>query len=119
MPTSRLTNDLKHIIVRELACYSTPSDVASLLHRNYGVTVSRQAVECYNPERCAGSALSEKWGAVFRETRRNFLKEAGQIGISHKAFRLQAMDEALRSAKSVANYPLVLRILALAAKEAP
>src|SRR3954452_10970604 len=44
-----LTDDVKTFIVRTLAAFDTPSQVARLVKAEYGIDVSRQQVEVYDP----------------------------------------------------------------------
>ena len=48
MPT--LTDEVKEFIVKGLACFDTPSQVAEAVRVNFGIEVSRQQVFSYDPD---------------------------------------------------------------------
>lgn len=116
---AKLGEDVKAFIVRELACFTTPTEVTELVRQKYGVDVTRQRVECYHPYRLAGVALSLKWQRLFASAREEFERQAGQIGISHKVVRLRQLDDMCRLAEAAGNYQLAAKILAIAAAELP
>ena len=112
MPT--LTDEIKTFIVKGLACYDTPSQVAEAVKATFGVEVSRQQVYVYDPGCSQPPAL--RWRELHAATRRAFLSEVAGIGVAHKAVRLRILDRLAHRCErnSVA---LALDCLEQAAKE--
>ncbi|MBN3755906.1 DUF2280 domain-containing protein [Paraburkholderia sp. Tr-20389] len=113
-----LTEDLKLAIVRALACYDSPKQVARCIKEEFGVTVSPQQVESYDPEKYAGRALSKKWRAIFEQTRKSFLEDIGKVSVANAAVRLRRIERLANKAEDQGNVALALNALEQAAKEA-
>lgn len=112
-----LTDPAKLFVVQALACFDTPSQVASAVKQEFGLEVSRQQVSIYDPTRPAGRSLSKKLAATFQATREAFLKEAATVPVAHQAYRLRVLNRALERAEKSGNTTLVLQILEQAARE--
>lgn len=112
-----LTSEIKTFIVRQLACYDTPSTVADLVKEEFGVVVSRQQVENHDPTKSAGKTLAKKWVDLFNRYREKFINDTADIPISHKAVRLRRLDRMALKAESMKNMPLAAQLLEQAAKE--
>ncbi|MCJ2127362.1 DUF2280 domain-containing protein [Methylobacterium sp. E-045] len=114
---STLSDEVKTFIVQQLACFDSPSDVAKAVKEEFGLDVSRQAVEGYDPTKRAGRSLSEVYRAVFDETRAEFLTDTARIGISHKAVRLRTLARLAEKAERQGNMVFVASLLEQVAKE--
>jgi hypothetical protein len=112
MPT--LTDEIKTFIVKGLACYDTPSQVAEAVKATFGVEVSRQQVYVYDPGCSQPPAL--RWRDLHAATRQALLRELGEIGIAHRAVRLRRLDR-LASRCERNSVALALKCLEMAAKE--
>ncbi|MDY0746571.1 DUF2280 domain-containing protein [Paucibacter sp. R3-3] len=112
-----LSDDVKRFIVQALACFETPSEVAEAVKQEFGLTVSRQQIETYDPGRCAGRALSAKWRELFEATRTQMRNEVIEIPIANRITRLRALQHLLYQAQRMKNYVLAMQILEQAAKE--
>ncbi|MDB4873322.1 MAG: hypothetical protein JWL97_4326 [Gemmatimonadales bacterium] len=112
-----LTNEVKLFIVQALACFDTPSQVVIDVKEKFGVTVSRQQCEAYNPTKMAGSALGTKWATVFEDTRKRFREEVADIPIASRAFRLRALGRMAQQAEGMRNIALAASVIERAAKE--
>ncbi|MCC7714690.1 DUF2280 domain-containing protein [Janthinobacterium lividum] len=108
---------IMHIVI-ELACFDTPAQVASTVKEKFGLTVSRQRIEAYHPERRAGAKLGVKWRAVFYDTRARLLAELDDIPITCQAYRLRVLERVAAQAESMGNLVLAARIIEQAAREA-
>lgn len=115
---ARLTADQKLFIVQRVACFDSPTVVAKAVREEYGVEVSRQVVEGYDPTKYAGRNLAGKYKGVFEETRKAFLEDTSGIAISHKAVRLRTLQRMAEKAESMGNMVLAKDLLEQAAKEA-
>ena len=112
-----LSDEVKRAIVQALACYDTPSDVVKAIGDGFGLVVSRQAVERYDPTKRAGATLSAELRAIFETTRAAFLKETATVGIAHRVVRLRRLDRMLDRAESMGNLALAAKLLEQAARE--
>ena len=117
MAKGKLTEEIKTFIVQSLACFDSPSVVAAAVKKEFNKTVSRQAVEGYDPNKKAGANLSEKWKQLFAVTRKTFLEDTADIGISHRAVRLRALQRMSDKAEGQGNMVLAASLLEQAAKE--
>ena len=98
-----LTDDVKAFIVQALACFDTPHQVSDAVKEQFGLTVSRQQCEAYDPSKKIGAALSKKWRELFEETRKQFLAETGSIPIANQAYRLRVLNRLLVKAEKQGN----------------
>jgi hypothetical protein len=112
-----LKDEVKRFIVQALACFDTPTQVVQAVKETFGVEVSRQQCEQYDPTKYAGRDLGVKWKAVFEETRKRFREETAEIPIANRAFRLRAMNRFVERAETMKNIGLAMQILEQAAKE--
>lgn len=113
----KLTNEVKLCIVQHLACYDSPSEVVDSIKTVYGLNVTRQQVEAYDPTKQAGLKLQDKWKVIFDSVRDKFVLETSTIPIAHKAYRLRQMQKAHDYFTSRKNFIASSKILEQAAKE--
>jgi hypothetical protein len=112
-----LDDDVKAHIVQALACYDALSVVVSSVKVEYGVVVSPQQVEGYDPNKRAGQKLSEKWRVLFEATRKAFVEETSQVPIAHRALRLRSLHRMAERAEKVGNLALAAQLHKQAAEE--
>ncbi|WOB10760.1 DUF2280 domain-containing protein [Piscinibacter gummiphilus] len=112
----QLSAEIKLHIVRALACYETPSQVSRSIKELFGVDVPRQHVGRYDPT-ASGSDVSAKWRAVFDAARAAHHSDLHEIPISHRAYRLRALQRELIKAEERGNTQMVMKVLEIAAKE--
>ncbi|MBK3468400.1 DUF2280 domain-containing protein [Pseudomonas sp. MF6776] len=112
-----LKDEVKRFIVQALACFDKPTQVVQAVKETFGVEVSRQQCEQYDPTKHAGRDLGVKWKAVFEDTRKRFREETAEIPIANRAFRLRAMNRFVERAETMKNIGLAMQILEQAAKE--
>jgi hypothetical protein len=112
-----LKDEVKRFIVQALACFDTPTQVVQAVKETFGVEVSRQQCEQYDPTKHAGRDLGVRWKAVFEDTRKRFREETAEIPIANRAFRLRAMNRFVERAETMKNIGLAMQILEQAAKE--
>ncbi len=109
-----LTDEIKTFIVKGLACYDTPSQVAEAVRVNFDIVVSRQQVHEYDPA-CARPP-AQRWRDLHAATRAALLRETAEIGIAHRAVRLLRLDR-LASRCERNSVRTALKCLEMAAKE--
>lgn len=114
---AKLTAPMQLVIVRALACFDTPSEIAALLKREFGVDVTRMQIAKYDPTKASGTKVSHKFRAVFDAARSAFLTDMREIPISHLSYRLRKLQQVLEKAEERGNTAMVLQLLEQAAKE--
>lgn len=112
-----LPETVKIRIVQGLACYCTPSAVARDIKAEFGLDISAQQCELYDPTKRAGERLGKKLRALFEKTRETFLNDTSRIGVAHRVVRLQKLDRAVAKAEDRGNYQLMAQLLEQAARE--
>lgn len=117
-PEAKLSEEAKIFAVQALACFDSPATVAKAVKDEFGITITRQSIEAYDPYKRAGRNCAAKWKAIFDETRAAFLKDTALIGISHKAVRLRSLERMFNVAETRGNIAQMQSILEQAAKEA-
>lgn len=117
MPGEKLSDEVKVFIVQAVACFDSPSTVADDVNREFGVKVSRQQVEKYDPTKRAGANLSRKLRTIFEGTRKGFIDGTEKIGWAHKATRLRLIQRVGERAEKMGNLTLVLQAAKQAAEE--
>jgi hypothetical protein len=108
---------LKREIVQRLARFDTPGQVVKAMKADYGIDLSPQRVQFYDPTSKNGAALSDDLKALFGETREKFLKELDNIPIYNRAVRLRRLDRMATAAEDRGNMVLAAQLLEQAAKE--
>jgi hypothetical protein len=98
-----LSDEVKTFIVQSLACFDAPSLVARAVKEQFAATVTRQAVEHYDPTKVAGAALSAKFRQLFEETRQSFLAESAKAGAMHRAVRVRRLERMAEKAEAMGN----------------
>lgn len=111
-----LSDEVKFFIVKQLACFDTPSQVTESVKDEFGLDVPKQQVAAYDPTKFAGRRLSQKWREIFEATRKRFLEDASEIPIASKSFRLRSLNRIHDTAGK--NKMLAMQALEQAAKEA-
>lgn len=117
MAKAKLSDEVKTYIVQAVACFDSPSVVSAAVKKEFGVDVSRQLVETYDPTKKAASKIATKWKALHEETRKTFLEDTASIAISHRAVRLRALQRMADRAETLGNMVLASNLLEQAAKE--
>lgn len=117
MANQKLSREQQTYVVQALACFDSPAVVVAALKKDFGVVISPQAVECYDPTKKAGRNLSVRWKALFEETRKTFLEDTATIAISHRAVRLRALQRMADKAETQGNMVLASSLLKQAAEE--
>jgi hypothetical protein len=112
-----LTEKVKLHIVQALACFDTPTQASKSVQAEFGLAVSPQQCEAYDPHKRTGNRLSEKYKKIFEATRKAFLEDTSLIGVSHRAVRLRTLQRLIDRCESSGNVPLTAQLLEQVAKE--
>ncbi|RCS70163.1 DUF2280 domain-containing protein [Vibrio casei] len=112
-----LKNEVKSFIVQALACYDSLESVSASVKEQFGLALSRQQIQSYDPTKAAGKELSQKWIDLFNVTRERFQSEISDIPIANKAYRLRALNRMAMKTETMRNYNLTAQLIEQAAKE--
>lgn len=113
----RLSPAIKQAIVRALAHYETPGQVAKFIKAEYGIDVSPQQAEAYHPGRRAGAGLSAELRQLFLAEREKAKSCIDAIPVAHQAVRLRHLNAVVEKAMERGNFKMALSALEQAAKE--
>jgi hypothetical protein len=64
-----LPYEIRFFIVTQVARRRTPTEVARAVRENFGLKISKQRIEKYDPTKASGRELSKKWVSHFYTTR--------------------------------------------------
>lgn len=112
-----LSPEVKAFIVKALACFDTPTQIAAQVKQEFSLSISIQQVSSYDPTKAIGKNLGQKWVDLFNATRTRFQTEITDIPIANKAYRLRALDRMMTKAESMRNMALASSLIEQAAKE--
>lgn len=112
-----IPDEIKCFIINALAAFDTPSQVAAAVKEEFGVEVTRQAVEGHDPSKHAGRNLSGKWREMFEAARKAFIEDATLVPIAHRGVRLRALQRMAQKAEAKGNIPLAAQLHKQAAEE--
>ncbi|EHF4933257.1 DUF2280 domain-containing protein [Enterobacter hormaechei] len=112
-----LSPEVKAFIVQALACFDTPTQIASQVKQEFGLDISIQQVSSYDPTKAIAKNLGQKWIDLFNATRSRFQTELSDIPIANKAYRLRALNRMMTSAEKMRNMALAASLMEQAAKE--
>jgi hypothetical protein len=85
-----LTDEVKAFIVRGLARYETPTQVAASVKANFEIDITRRQVFAYDP---AGSRPpAQRWIDLHAATRAKFMEATAEIGVAQKVVRLRMLN---------------------------
>lgn len=113
----KLTEEARAFVVQQLAMYDAPSVVAKALKADFGLVITPQAIEAYDPTKRAGAKVAEKWKALFNSTRKAFLDDSATIGIANRSVRLRRLERMAAQAEGMGNLALAAQLHEQAAKE--
>lgn len=108
-------------IVRELACFASPSECVNAVKEQFGIDVTMQAVEHYDPAKWAGrrsKRAANKWVELYAMAREAFIEDVQEsVPFAHRSVRIKELAHAANLFKKQKNYMGMARILEQIAKE--
>lgn len=113
---AKLSNEVKAFIVKALARFDGPKEIADAVKEEFGLTVSRQLVHGYDPTR-SGQKPAKKWCKMHAEERAAFLSKIRDIPSANKAVRIARLERMAVKAESKGNMPLAAQLYEQIAKE--
>lgn len=114
---ARLNKRVKLYIVRSLATYETPTETAKGVQEEFGITVTKQQCEAYDPTKKTGQDLSEEFKKEFYRIREDMNKNINSIPIANIAYRLKRLQNFIDHDQFKSNPVIVPNLLEQAAKE--
>ena len=114
---ARINKRVKLYIVRSLATYETPSETARGVQEEFGITVTKQQCEAYDPTKKTGQDLSEEFKAEFYRVRKEMNDNLSAIPIANIAYRLKRLQRFIDHEQFKENPVIVPSLLEQAAKE--
>lgn len=114
---AKLTEPQKLFIVKALACYDTPTQVANAVRDEFAIEVDRRQVAEYDPSKASGRYVSTKLRAIFEATRKAFKDDVSTIPIASQAYRLRTLNRLLVKVEGQGNTALAAQLVEQAAKE--
>lgn len=112
-----LPDEVKRFAVQQLACYDTPSQVQKAIKEEFGLEVTRQQLQAYDPATVAGVRMSKKLKDLFAATRKAFLEDVSTIPIAQQSFRLRSLQRLHQRAVEQGNAVVAAQLLEQASKE--
>jgi hypothetical protein len=88
---NKLTDEHRRFVVRELAAFETPQKVADAVKEEFGIEMSRNLVQHYDPRK--NRKLSKKWRAHFELSRKAFRERMeDEISMANKFVRVRELQ---------------------------
>jgi hypothetical protein len=112
---SKLPSHVQLAVVQRLAMFDTPQQVAESVKEEYGIEITRQSVQHYDPT--VGDKPAETWCKIFADTRKKFLETQAEIPIANKSVRLRRLERMALAAERQRNIGLTAQLHEQAAKE--
>lgn len=112
-----LSDEVKLFIVKQLACFYTPSEVAESVKEEFGIDTDRNQTSLYDPTKVKGKNLSKKHKEIFEATRKRFLEHVSDIPLANPAVRIAELSKLYEKAKAKRNDVLAAQHLEQIAKE--
>jgi hypothetical protein len=86
-----------------LACFDQPSQVRQLVRENFGLDLSPQSIEHYDPYRYAGKELAKKFVCLFLDTRKRYLENVADVALAQKTHRLKWLERLAAEAERMGD----------------
>jgi hypothetical protein len=114
-PGDKLTVEQQTAVVQRLAMFDTPTQVVEFVKEEFGVELTRQSVQHYDPT--VGEKPSERWCKIFEATRKAFLESQADIPIAQRSFRLRRLQRMAEAAEKRGAWVVAAQLCEQAAKE--
>ena len=113
---TKLNDAQKAFVVERLASHYQTTGIAREVRQRYGITVSAQAIEFYDPTRYS-SECPKRWADLFHATRDGFNKGKADIPAANRLVRVRWRGDMALAAMEQGQYKLANDILDSIAKE--
>lgn len=112
---ARLKYIVKHYIVTRLAGFDTINEVVVGVRDDFGIEITRQQCEAYDPTKRIGKDLGKQWVDLFWMQREKTQNDLNDIALFHKSYRLSQLNKMYELNKK--NPFQALKILKMAQME--
>jgi hypothetical protein len=116
-PPALLSGEQRRFIIRALAKWNSPSEVARMVLDEFGITITRQLAQTYDPTRAAGVKLAPELKKYFREQREYFVKHLEEQPFAHRSIRLDELKKIYDEARDAGDRKSAIKALDSAGKE--
>lgn len=114
----KLNDEHKAFLCQRLAVYDSPKEAAEALSTEYGIQITPQSAQHYDPTRYAGRNLAKKWATVFTETRERFKKKLeDEIPLANQSVRVKKLAKAATAFEARGAYVQMADMIEKIAKE--
>lgn len=114
----KLKDEHRAFIIQRLACWDSPREAAEALKDEFGIEISPQGCETYDPTKRAGRNLAAKWRELFDKTRQDFQNNLeNYVPEANKTVRIRQLANSARALKSRGNHVGMADMLERIAKE--
>jgi hypothetical protein len=115
--TAKLNDEQKAFVVEQLALYYKARGLAAEVEERYGIKITPQAIEWYDPTKYAGRSCPKKWADLFHETRKRFNEGKADIAAANKFARIRWREQLAHEAWDAGERKIANEILDSIAKE--
>ena len=116
MPKSDLKIQHKRFIVSLLAAYESPSEVIASVKEEFGIDVTRQQLQHYDPHTVAGKTLNQDLKDLFAASRAEF-EESEIIPLSITKVRLKYLSRYVHKLENMGNIGKAAELIEQIAKD--
>ena len=114
----KLKDHHRTFLVREFACFATPTEAADALREEFSIVITPQAAQHYDATSHAGTQAAKRWHELFDAFRMGYLTDiASTVPEAHKAVRIHKLARASRAYGKKGNYVGMADMLERIAKE--
>lgn len=117
MAKEKLPVEVQTFIVHQLACFDAPTVIADAVKAEFGLKISRQLVETYDPEKRAGVNVAAKWKAMYEAARAAFLEDSSKVATTHRLVRVRRLERMADAAEARGATVVAAQILKQIAEE--
>jgi hypothetical protein len=114
---SKLTDAHRIYVIQRLAARHSPTSVVLGLRQEFGIAVSRPAVNHYDPERVPRAALARRWKDLFWKEREAYEARTAHLGVTDKAARIRQREAMMHREWAAGRHAAANEILDSIARE--
>jgi hypothetical protein len=112
-----LPEAVKRFIIMQCARWERPTAIAKMVKEQFGIDVSPQAMEGYDPTKRLGCHLSKPHQELFFAERERFTRQIDAIPIANAAYRISKLQEYCEAAEDEGDLKLAAAMLEQAAQD--
>ncbi len=112
-----LSEVVKRFVITQCARWERPTAIARMVKEQFGVNMSPQATEGYDPTKRLGRNLSMPHRKLFNAERERFTHEIDAIPIANAAYRIAKLQQYSERAEDEGDLKLAAQMLEQAARD--